>query len=84
MYAPAGDTPDRVFTFYSGGVRFGHFMEPERRVPCEAGATLDKDRAAELLSHLDITFGRFSNLQASAPVLAPAGDGSTSPRCWGV
>lgn len=66
LYVPVEDMSGRgSYPFWSGGFRVGHFIEPGKRLPCVAGSVPDVNRAPELISYIDFSFGRFNNLPAS-------------------
>lgn len=69
LYVPVEDLSARgSYPFWTGGFRVGHFIEPGKRVPCVAGPVPDVNRAPELISYIDFSFGRFNNLPASNPL----------------
>ncbi len=60
--------PQPFDTFYSWGGRLGHYR-----------LSFDRDEAPELVSYLDVTMGRFSNLATLVPVPQP-GDAAPLTR----
>jgi hypothetical protein len=55
--------PQQFYNYYGWGGRIGHYK-----------LSYDKNEAPELLSYIDVIFGRFSNLEALAPVLTSSGN----------
>jgi hypothetical protein len=55
--APQPVNPQQFYKYYEWGGRLGHYKLP-----------LDHNEAPELMSHVDVTMGRFSNLETLVPV----------------
>jgi hypothetical protein len=49
--------PQQFYKYYEWGGRLGHYKLP-----------LDRDEAPELINYVDVTVGRFSNLETLVPV----------------